>query len=210
MAVRKRNKLVYGVGINDADYEVFSGLVVGGKNTRLWSCPFYQKWMGMIGRCYNPRELARRPAYQGCTVCSGWLLFSSFKLWMIDQDYHGNELDKDILIDGNRVYSPDTCVFISPDLNKFLTYAKSDRGEWPTGVSWNRRDKRFQATCNNPFTGKRDRLGDFFCPEKAYQAWRERKHQHACRYADMQTDPRIANALKIRFSTDKDYSNAIT
>lgn len=197
--MRAKNKLLFGVGINDASYEVYSFERRNGKYAVAWRCPLYSAWCGMLGRCYNERELRRAPTYRGCTVCPEWLKFSSFSSWMATQGYSGKQLDKDILCPGNKLYAADRCVFVTQDLNKFLTDAGAARGEWPIGVSWNRRDKRFQAACGNPFTGTRDRLGYFLSPEAAHEAWRERKHKYACAYADIQDDLRISAALRIRY-----------
>ncbi len=107
--------------------------------------------------------------------------------------------NKDIISLGNKVYSPDTCIFVSPEINKFLTDSNSSRGEWPAGVYLEGRRGGFKAQCNNPFTGVREHLGYFTCPISAHQAWKARKHLHACTYADQQTDPRIAQALCSRY-----------
>jgi hypothetical protein len=139
-----------------------------------------------------------RPTYVGCSVSPDWLRFSMFLAWMQRQDWQGKQLDKDILIPGNKIYSPDTCVFVPSALNMFLVDTGKTRGDWPLGVSETRRG-RFRATCRNPFTGKTEWLGQFNDPEEAHQSWRARKHQHALRYADQQTDPRIAQALRTRF-----------
>jgi hypothetical protein len=118
------------------------------------------------------------------------------------QSWQGNHLDKDILFPGNKVYSPEGCIFVSPRLNQFLTDHGMARGNWPIGVYLNKEKGKFHAHCNNPFTGKQERLGYFDCPGEAHEAWRSRKHQHALRYAEMQTDPRIAEALRTRFATE--------
>ena len=198
--MRAKNKLLFGVGKNDADYEVYSFVKRNGRYAVAWRCPYYSIWTGIIARCYSERELARRPTYLGCSVCPEWLSFLSFKSWMETQDHAGKEVDKDILFIGNKIYSPDTCVFVSPDLNKFLTDAGAARGKWPLGVNWNSRDKKFQAACGNPFTGRKESAGYYSCPDQAHQAWRRYKHKIAMIYADMQDDERIAHALRIRFA----------
>lgn len=119
---------------------------------------------------------------------------------MLANDWKNNELDKDLLFPGNKVYSPDTCIFISGDLNKFLNENGSSRGEYPLGVSNHKTSGKIQAGCSNPRTGRREHLGYFPCPEEANKAWRARKHEHACWYADQQIDPRIAAALRARYA----------
>ncbi|HBN9495202.1 TPA: hypothetical protein L3876_006610 [Pseudomonas aeruginosa] len=198
--MRRKAKMVLGVGRNDAAGSVFEYEIVGGRKRVKWACPAYRAWKNMLTRCYSQIELARHPTYIGCTVTPAWLSFSAFVSWMELQDHEGKQLDKDILSPGNKVYSPDTCVFVSSQMNKFLTDSSSSRGEWPAGVYLEGRSGRFKAQCNNPFTGVRENLGYFTCPIAAHEAWRARKHLHACTYADQQTDPRIAQALCSRYT----------
>lgn len=193
-------RVVLGVGINDADYKVLITEVVNGKNIKIWSCPFYACWSRMIRRCYSKSSLKEYPSYTGCSVSKEWLRFSAFKSWMERQQWHGNHLDKDILIKGNKVYSEDRCVFVSHKLNTFMLSKDASRGEHPIGVHFHKTERTFMANCNNPFTGKREYLGSYTCPQEAHEAWRKRKHEHACRYADMQTDQRIAEALRKRYA----------
>lgn len=195
----QKEKLVYGVGLNDAGYPVTAYAVIDGRKKRVWMCPFYDAWTGMIERCYSAKFQNSNPAYTCCSVATEWLSFMSFRAWMVRQDHEGKQLDKDILIPGNKVYSPQTCVFVSSQLNSFLADSRAARGEWPIGVCRHKPTGKLAAQCNNPFTGKRGHLGLFTCPDAAREAWRARKHQYACVYADQQTDPRIAAALRSRY-----------
>lgn len=195
----KSKKPVYGIGINDADYPLFITGIAGGRRKNLWICPFYRAWTGMLERCYSAKFHKRNPNYQGCSVAPEWLSFSSFRSWMTQQNYEGMQLDKDILFSGNRVYSADTCVFVPPDLNKFVIDSAASRGEWPEGVNWHKARGKFVAQCRNPFTQKKDFLGYFSSHEPAHEAWRKQKHLHALAYAELQDDPRIAAALRGRY-----------
>ena len=123
----------------------------------------------------------------------------NFRSWMETQDWKGKELDKDILFQGNKVYSPDTCVFVDKGVNLLLNSCAASRGEWPIGVHWNEQNQKFQSGCNNPFTRKREYLGYFNCPNQAHQAWKKRKYELACQLADIQTDERVAEALRTRY-----------
>lgn len=123
----------------------------------------------------------------------------AFRAWMAEQDWHGRDLDKDLLFPGNKVYGPETCVFIHDGLNNFTTDRAADRGDSPLGVYWHKQSGRFRAQCSNPFTGKLETLGLFTCPDAAHEAWRKRKHEHALALAAQQTDPRIAKALSVRY-----------
>lgn len=193
------SKLVRGFGINDADYEVTLRSTDRGVRKVIWICPFYSAWSSMINRCYGSRKSTDRRSYYGCSVSQEWARFSRFREWMDAQDWHGKELDKDILIKGNRVYAPERCVFIPGGLNRFLNDRKRRDANLPSGVYWLKNARKYRAKCSNPFTGQVEHLGVFVRPEDAHEAWGERKHQIACAYADDQNDKRIATALRTRF-----------
>ena len=114
----RNRSLKFGVGINDADYPV--NPVVNGKRK---ICPFYNVWSNMIRRCYMD-DKNRRPqetSYIGCSVVDEWHKFSNFKRWMEKQDWKNNQLDKDLKVPGNKVYGPDTCVFIPKSINTLIS-----------------------------------------------------------------------------------------
>jgi len=196
------SKLVYGVGVSDADYQVqvketISGRYKSGKKKQkgVWACPFYRVWVNMLQRGYSEKLKVKRPTYRDCTVCEEWHLFSKFRCWMETQDWEGKELDKDLLIQGNKVYSPETCVFVSAQVNSFMTDSGAARGQYKIGVSWHKIRSKYQANCNNPFTHKKEYLGLFETEDMAHQEWLARKLEHAYVLAATQTDERIAEAL---------------
>lgn len=200
-------KLVYGVGINDADYVVQRDetVIVNGKRTRklVWICPYYQAWKNMLNRCYSTKTQERYATYRGCSVSTEWLTFSVFKNWMEKQEWEGNHLDKDLMFEGNKVYSPETCVFVSGMVNLFTTDRGEARGEWPIGVTWYKGRSKFQSRCCNPFTKKREFLGYFTCEHEAHKAWRKRKLELAKELATEQADERVAKALIERYTNYK-------
>jgi len=189
---------ILGFGINDADYVVRKYIHSSGSKKLAWACPFYTSWSNMIKRCYSASHMAKNPCYLGCKVHEEWRLFSAFRDWMDSQEWEGKHLDKDLLVPGNKVYSRHTCVFIEPALNLFICNPAT-KGPWPTGVVWLKRERKFAACVKNPFNNKRETVAYCDCPDQAHAAWRKRKHELACEYADMQTDARIANALRERF-----------
>ena len=192
--MHKKSKLVHGVGVNDADYAVRPA--INGKSVM---CQFYDVWSGMLKRCYSEKYQTKRPTYIGCKVCDEWLTFSNFKAWMETQDWKGKELDKDLLVKGNKVYSPETCVFVDRVTNGFMTDCGASRGEWPIGAYFDKRAGRFRAKCCNPFTRKDEHLGCFNFPNQAHLAWKSRKHELALQLADLQNDQRVAKALRARY-----------
>ncbi len=202
MRLNKRNKLVYGVGINDADYNINEYVTIDGKRKIAWRCPFYRTWADMLKRCYSDKYQSKYPTYKGCSACDEWLIFSQFKAWMETQDWEGKHLDKDLLTEGNKLYSPNTCVFVTQTVNLFTNDNGNARGIFMIGVCWNKRDGNFQSQCSNPFTHKREYLGHFTDELEAHLAWKSRKHELACLLADSEycTDPRLAEALRKRYA----------
>lgn len=79
----------------------------------------YNKWRWMILRCYDENELKKEPSYIGCKVCEEWLNFQNFARWIYDNKYECDdlELDKDLLIKGNKIYSPNTCCLLPHEIN---------------------------------------------------------------------------------------------
>lgn len=190
-------KLVFGVGTNDANYKV---QIKNNKSSQpSWICPFYRKWVNLLMRCYCESYKAKRKSYDGATVCVEWHLFSTFKSWMEIQDWEGKDLDKDLLIRGNKVYSPETCVFISIKINSFITDRIRNKGSYATGVSFHKASDRLRSDCRNPFTNKKEFLGTFMDELEAHRAWLTRKDELAQMLAQDESDKRISDALIERY-----------
>ena len=203
--MKKAKKLVFGVGINDADYvtQKFEtiGYVNGKRKQKLiWKCPYYSVWKDMLKRCYSTKFQERNPTYIGCTVIEEWLIFSVFKSWMEEQEWEGNQLDKDLLFGGNKVYSAETCVFVTNMVNSFTIERGASRGIYPIGVCWKKCKSKFVSKCCSPFTKKQEHLGYFNCPNEAHQAWLKRKLELAHLLVAEQTDERVAKALIERYT----------
>ena len=125
---------IYGKGI----YE--KGLHVAKKNGK--HTKEYLVWRTMISRCYNPMYLKKHLSYEKCEVCDEWLYFQDFCKWF-DENYYeiDNEimnLDKDFLCGikniKNKIYSPDTCIFIPQEINKTIIHQWNKTTNLPTGV----------------------------------------------------------------------------
>lgn len=200
----KPRKLVCGVGINDAEYVVKreeNGYVDGKRKRKLvWMCPYYRVWQNMLERCYSEKYQERQPTYKGCSVSDEWHTFSNFRSWMETQNFEGLQIDKDLLIVGNKVYGPHTCMFVTSMVNNFALDRGAARGEWLIGVAWYKPTGKFRANCRNPFTRKQENLGYFTCEQEAHEAWRKRKHELALELAAIQADERVAKALINRYS----------
>ena len=188
-------RLIYGVALNDADYKV--NPTINGKQTM---CPYYRVWVNILVRCYSKAEHKRYPNYIGCEICEEWKLFSNFRLWMEKQDWQNKHLDKDILDEGNKIYSPEKCVFVDHYINSFILDSRKIRGNLPIGVSFSRANKKYQAHCKNHKNNKTIALGYFTCPEEAHQAWKTEKAKQARLLAETIDDKRIACALIARYN----------
>lgn len=137
----------------------------------------YECWSNMMARCYSAEFAKKYPTYADCTVHPDWHNFQAFAKWY-EENYPNNggkyHLDKDLLVVGNKIYSPDMCIFTPCWLNVLTVNRISKRGCWPIGVTIDKRAGKFASRCKN---GKGDnvRLGYFQTPEEAHLAWRKYK-----------------------------------
>lgn len=132
----------------------------------------------MLQRCYDEKYQNIQPTYIGCTVCDEWLYFSKFKEWF-DKNYRFNldeigvklELDKDLIYKDNKIYSPDTCVFIPKKVNGFMPNNRRNNISKYIGVSFHKVSNKWQAQINDFNTGERKYLGTFTHIEDASDAY---------------------------------------
>lgn len=123
----------------------------------------YQNWTCMIRRCYDEKLKERYSAYYGdCFVCEEWHNFQNFAKWWNENIYRvGTErmhLDKDILFDGNRMYSPSTCV-ISPQRINMLFMKKPNKYNLPNGIKPSSKG-RYESKYNGKYLGVFDSIED--------------------------------------------------
>lgn len=171
---------VYNVGfVGEGKYN----LSENGKNTKC-----YKTWLQMIRRCYDSKSIEKRPTYKECQVCKKWHNYQNFAEWYYDNYYEieGEQicLDKDILCKGNKVYSPETCVFVPKRINSLFIKSDSKRGDLPIGV--HRYKNTYIAQMN--IEGKMTHLGYFDTPHEAFLMYKLNKelalHIIANKYKD--------------------------
>lgn len=157
---------VYGVGyLGIGKHSVW----VDGKITRV-----YYIWNSMMERCYSPKSVERHPTYIDCSVCEEWHNFQVFADWYYQQpnsEDRGFDLDKDLRVLGNKIYSPKTCSFVPHEVNSVLNDCRARKGEWPRGVDKYR--GKFRATLSA--YGKRNTLGCYSTPEEAHSVYKKEK-----------------------------------
>ena len=189
------SKLVCGVGFNDKTKPVF----VDGKKVKE-----YKLWQDMLKRCFSEKLQTRCPTYKGCNVSDNFLNYSFFYDWCQEQigfgkvDEKGRSwcLDKDLLFVGNKTYSETTCVFVPHEINSFFTDRGKARGEYPLGVSFNKRDGKFVAQCK--VNSKQQHLGYFDTPQEAFAAYKPFKEDLCKQLAlkwQSEIDSRLFNAM---------------
>lgn len=140
----------------------------------------YITWRGMMGRCYDPTYHAIQPTYIGCSVAEEWHNYQNFAKWHEENYVEGWQLDKDYHMKGNKIYSPETCVFIPQEVNSLITNGAATRGQYPVGVI--KKINRFQATLSKD--GTKVNLGSFMTTDEAFKVYKEEKEKYIKEMAD--------------------------
>ncbi len=157
-------------------------------------------WRLIKDRCRISYWVNHGPSYQGCSIDDRWKDFQQFAYDyenMVGYGLPNRQIDKDILVKGNKIYGPDTTILVPQDINILLTNCKNARGTLPLGVTY---------TPNNtpPYLvrirkhGKRVYIGRYHTPEEAFQAYKVAKEQHIKDMANLyqhELDPRAYDAL---------------
>lgn len=117
---------IYGVAfMGDGEFKT-------SENGKVTKC--YSIWKAMIQRCYRVESRSYKSyGGSGVTVCDEWLNYQNFAEWFHINYREGLHLDKDIKIDGNKIYSPISCKFVTPAENTEKASAKKFRMKSPEG-----------------------------------------------------------------------------
>ena len=124
---------IYGIGVVGTKYLTYEC----GVQTKE-----YTLWKNMLERCYSDTYKKKHPTYKDCEVSENFKSFEYFYEWCHSQIGFSNQgwhLDKDLLTEGNKVYSENICVFIPSEINKVLVKREALRGEYLIGVSWHKK-----------------------------------------------------------------------
>lgn len=163
-------KLLFGVGVLDISYSI----KIDSEHEDA-----YLDWYNMLKRCYSEDNLRLHPTYNNCSVCEEWKRFSNFKKWFDKNCIKDYCLDKDILVKGNKVYSPDTCCYVPQEINKILVNKRLSRGEYPIGVHKTTRNDKYTYFVARVYKyGKVVRLGYYHTPEEAFMAYKMAKESY--------------------------------
>ena len=168
--VKRRQRL--GGAINDLPFVV----TFGNKKH-----PVYSMWDHMLERSLSNVWKQKYPTYKDTYCCENWLIASNFAKFTKGTSLHGLELDKDILVENNKIYSPNTCLLVPQNINKFIINTNKT-STYMLGVTYESDRNKFRARINNPFTSKREDLGRFDSELMAHIAWCEKKAEFTEQY----------------------------
>lgn len=145
----------------------------GKKQTRA-----YTVWAAMIARCYCYEQYKTLKTYEGCTVCDAWHNFQVFAEWYYNQIGwdKGFQLDKDLLVEGNKIYSPTTCCLVPKQINTLLVGNTTKRSKTPVGVSFCKR--RLKYLVQTTVRGEHVSLGAFTEMEDAAMTYKIAKEAY--------------------------------
>lgn len=178
--MNNQRKPIYGVGYNSRGRYKSK---TDGKATKE-----YEAWRGMIKRCYDPDYQEKFPTYKGCSVADEWKDYQVFAEWYVNSVGYesGYQLDKDLLVKGNKVYSANSCCLLPHELNSLLTDRRALRGLHPVGVTMTRSIKKFRARLR--VDNKEVYIGHYKTAEEAFDAYKLAKEQNVKSMADKWAD----------------------
>lgn len=95
-------------------------------------------------------------------------------------------LDKDILVKHNKIYSPNTCIYVPQTINNLFTKKDNARGDSLIGIY--PFQGKYVAQCHliNPKTGKskQEYLGRYDTQEKGFEIYKYYKEKNIKEIAD--------------------------
>lgn len=148
----------------------------------------------MLERCYSERCKNDQPAYRDVTCCEEWLYYPDFYEWLHSQEnfekwYNGSRwcLDKDILVKGNKIYSPDTCCLVPNNANVLFIKSNALRGDLPIGVSRHptHKDKYYVQFSTSKHNKRRNVfIGLYKDVNEAFIAYKTAKEEYIKQVAD--------------------------
>lgn len=159
----------------------------------------YVFWKGILERCYDEKYHSKQPTYKDCCVSEYFKYYPYFKDWchrQIGFNEEGWQLDKDILVKGNKVYSEDTCCFVPSAINNLFVKSNSSRGDLPIGVSFDKDSQKYRPHLS--MNGKVSHLKRVDTVEEAFSMYKHLKEGHIKDIAEKykgQIDKRVYQAL---------------
>ena len=170
------------------------GYLGEGKYSNKYDKKLYETWRGMFKRCYDEENRHKNLTYKDCEVDDIWFNLQNFGKWYEDNFYQieGEKmcLDKDILVKGNKIYSPNTCIFVPKRINELFTKTNKNRGKYPIGISWKEKNKKFQVQCSVVENERKTMkyLGLYTDLNEAFKVYKDFKENYIKQVADEYKD----------------------
>lgn len=180
----KSRKNLFGVGTYDIEEPMTSE-----ENFKI-----YCVWRAMLSRCYSEYTHKKQPTYIDCSVCNSWHSFKNFKDYYLINGVKEWCLDKDILVKGNKIYSPETCCFVPNEINILFSHKKRN-SNLPIGI---KKAKNNKYSSSIKTGNKESYLGTFNTPEEAFQVYKKAKEDWIKELANRWKDklkPNVYEAL---------------
>ena len=177
MDKKKNHPTMMGVGyFTDGKYELYD------KSKKRTRTVVGDAWYSMLKRCYSKSTQSRYTTYIGCTVCEEWHSFQNFAKWYSENIWNEEFtfLDKDILIKGNKLYSPNTCIIVDNNINNLFTKNNKNRGDLLIGVV--KRGNKFASRIS--ICGNMKTIGNFYTQEEAFTSYKLAKESYIKQVAD--------------------------
>lgn len=169
---------VYGVGyLGEGSYE-YSYL----------ERKIYKTWKSMLQRGYDCRLKNKYKTYRDVLVCEDWHNFQNFAEWF-ERNYYevkndSVSLDKDILVKGNKLYSPDTSIFVPSRINNLFTRSDKARGKYPIGVTKDGNKYVAMISITKNEIKNRHIIGKYETPLEAFKSYKKYKESLIKEIAD--------------------------
>jgi hypothetical protein len=118
---------------------------------------------------------------------------------MMEQDWEGKALDKDIIKEGNKEYGPETCRYVTQTTNSTLAQQGRKRlkdFDLPRGITrYEHGGKRFQAVVGK-YTSSYFKRGKFVTLEEAITYYKEHKAVQIRMCIALERDPAIIKGIE--------------
>ena len=148
----------------------------------------YLKWKRIIDRCRNDKNRKySEESYMDCTICEDWKNFQEFADWYYNNLYDFNGVlcvDKDILVHGNTIYSPKTCLIVPERINLLFIKEKARRGNLPIGVQYSSNGEKYSAWLSLSGKDRCKYLGTYNTVDEAFSVYKNKKEEFIKRIAN--------------------------
>ena len=82
-------------------------------------------------------------------MCEEWFCYECYERWYNNNVYDIDgtlDIDKDIILKHNKIYSPDTCVLVPHRINMLFVKSDKTRGNLPIGVYYREDLNKYEST----------------------------------------------------------------